>query len=44
MIVILGGAAGLSCVFYAYVLIMFAKERYSEIVKRRHNPLATTGC
>jgi hypothetical protein len=44
MIVILGSAAGLSCAFYAYVLIMFAKERYTEMVKRRHNPLAVTAC
>lgn len=44
MIVILGGAAGLSCAFYGYVLIMFAKEWYAEMAKRRHNPLAPTGC
>lgn len=42
MIVLLGGAAGLSCVFYAYVLLMFAKERHTEMmIKRRHTPFTT---
>lgn len=41
MTILLCTAAGLSCAFYAYVLVKFAKERYKEMLKRRNIPPVT---
>jgi hypothetical protein len=40
MTIVLSSAAALSCAFYVYVLVKFARERRDEMLKRR-TPSAT---
>jgi hypothetical protein len=44
MAIVLGSAAALSCAFYVYVLVKFARERYKEMLKRRTRSVTPLSC